>query len=488
MCERTIAEYEEELSRTKEEKERQHQLLDAVFKKHQVVLHRTDVHQLVLRHHQRPLQQQEEPQPPHIKEEEEELWTTPEGECLLGQEEADLTKFPLTVVSVKTEEHEDKPPESSQLHHSPDVQQLTISREDHPLQSQEEPQPPHIKEEEEEELWDNQAVEHLFRSEEEDFTKFPLTAASVKAEDHEDKPPESFQFHHSPSKENRGVEPSSSTSPTTTEADGDRCGGSHADKLLAPLSDSDDTWSHSPKDEDTQEPLSNTDGEDDIRTHIENKHSECSKKKMGNKSLICSVCDKNFSYKSDWTQHMRTHTGEKPFICSVCGKNFAQKFSLTGHMRTHTGEKPFTCPVCGESFSFKGNLTRHMQTHTGEKPFSCSVCGKSFSEKSHLLSHVRTHTGEKPFTCLLCGEKFSSKRNLTRHMQTHTGEKPYRCSICDKSCSQKTNLVSHMKTHTGEKPFTCSVCCESFPSKRNLTRHMQRHSGKSILGNAVLAL
>ncbi|XP_061748604.1 uncharacterized protein LOC133546792 isoform X2 [Nerophis ophidion] len=114
MCERTIAKYEEELCRTKEEKERQHQLLDAVFKKHQVVLHRTDVQQPP---HIK--EEGEDPQPPHMKEEEEEVWMSQEGECPVGQEEADVSKFPLTVVSVKTEEHEDKPPESSQLHHSP---------------------------------------------------------------------------------------------------------------------------------------------------------------------------------------------------------------------------------------------------------------------------------------------------------------------------------------------------------------------------------
>ncbi|XP_061746780.1 uncharacterized protein LOC133545324 isoform X3 [Nerophis ophidion] len=71
------------------------------------------------RQEERPLQQQEDPQPPHIKEEKEDLWVTQEEEFFPGQEEADLSKFPLTVVSVKTEEHEDKPPESSQLHHSP---------------------------------------------------------------------------------------------------------------------------------------------------------------------------------------------------------------------------------------------------------------------------------------------------------------------------------------------------------------------------------
>ncbi|XP_061784465.1 major histocompatibility complex class I-related gene protein-like isoform X2 [Nerophis lumbriciformis] len=122
MCERMIAKYEEELCPTKEEKERQHQLLDAVFKKHQVVLHRTDIQQPP---HIK--EEEEDPQPPHIKEEEEEVWITQEGECLLGQEEDDVSKFPLTVVSVKTEEHEDKPPESSQLHHSPIVQTHSVT-------------------------------------------------------------------------------------------------------------------------------------------------------------------------------------------------------------------------------------------------------------------------------------------------------------------------------------------------------------------------
>ncbi|XP_061880545.1 uncharacterized protein LOC133632239 isoform X3 [Entelurus aequoreus] len=51
----------------------------------------------------------ETPQPPHIKKEEEELCITQEGECLVGQEETDLTKFPLSILSVKTEDDEEKP-------------------------------------------------------------------------------------------------------------------------------------------------------------------------------------------------------------------------------------------------------------------------------------------------------------------------------------------------------------------------------------------
>ncbi|XP_061746855.1 golgin subfamily A member 6-like protein 6 [Nerophis ophidion] len=208
MCKRTIAEYEEELCPTKEEKGRQQH-------KHQVVLHRTDIHQLI-EHQEECLPHLQgnnltleypqpshfkgdevDPQPPYFKEEE-------EGECPIGQEEADLRKFPLTVVSVKTEEHEDKPPESSQLHHSPNVQQPPQVKEEeddpqspHIKEEDEDPQPPNIKEEEEE-VWITQEGECLLGQEEADLSKFPLIVVSVKTEEHEDKPPESSQLHHSP--------------------------------------------------------------------------------------------------------------------------------------------------------------------------------------------------------------------------------------------------------------------------------------------------
>ncbi|XP_061756255.1 uncharacterized protein LOC133551574 isoform X3 [Nerophis ophidion] len=58
---------------------------------------------------------QETPQPPCIKKEEKELCITQEGECLLGREEADYTKFPLTVVSVKTEDDEEKPQDKDEV-------------------------------------------------------------------------------------------------------------------------------------------------------------------------------------------------------------------------------------------------------------------------------------------------------------------------------------------------------------------------------------
>ncbi|XP_054628545.1 gastrula zinc finger protein XlCGF57.1-like [Dunckerocampus dactyliophorus] len=453
-----------------------------------------DIQKLIARQEECPTLKQEDAQAPHVKEEEEELWTTQVvGQHLQGPEEADLTKLPLNGVSVKTEDHEDKPPESSCWSCPSDVQQLIGHQEEHPTQLQresstlkrEDPQLPHIKEEKEE-LWITQERECLLRPKEAEFTKLPLTVVSVKTEDHEDKPPESSQLHHSPSEENRGAEPPSSSSPQhmTTEAGGDHCGGSQADNVLAPLSDSDDTTSDSPEDE-GREDSSDTDWEVDMRTHTDNKHSKCSKRKTGKRNVTCSVCDKSFVCKSELTKHMRRHTGEKPFGCSSCAKSFFSKSDLTRHMVTHTGEKPFGCSVCAKTFSRKSSLTQHMLTHTGEKPFCCSVCGKSFLFQRDVTQHMRTHTGEKPYSCSVCGKLLSQRSSVVSHMRTHTGEKPFCCSVCAHRFSQKANLVSHMRMHTGQKPFLCSVCGKSYYSQSSFTYHMLKHTGEKVFSCPV---
>nr|XP_057946026.1 gastrula zinc finger protein XlCGF17.1-like [Doryrhamphus excisus] len=295
VLERTIAEYEQELCRTKEENERQRQLLDTVFKKPRE-LHRTD-----------------------------------------GNEE----------------------------------QQGWSSR-----VAQEEPQSPHIKEEKEDHIQELDVVEEI--------TKIGVP---VKSEDKDKVQRE----------EKREVEPpsSSSTQQMTTEADGDHCEGSQAERCFASQSYNDNTSHYS----DTDDEVSKA----DMTCHSDNT------------GWKCSQCNKTFNHRSYLERHMRSHTGEKPFVCSVCGTRCSQKADLKIHTRIHTGEKPFSCSVCGVGFVRRQHLKRHMRTHTRENTYSCSSCNKTFCERTTLVVHMRRHTGEKVFSCSVCDEKFSYKYQINNH-------------------------------------------------------------------------
>ncbi|XP_031135717.1 gastrula zinc finger protein XlCGF57.1-like isoform X4 [Sander lucioperca] len=418
----TIAEYEEELGRSKEENEQQRKLLDAVCNP-EVRLHRADAQQLLVVKKEI---KQEDTKPPRIKEEQEELWISQEGEQLQGLEEADI-KFPFTSVPVKSEDDEEKA-QSSQLHESQTEENREAERTGADGEDCGGPEPA--------------------RNSDPDSPLQPAThektADSSETDDSGDwEEPQSglnsLQNNEEPGSDVEPLQKRTGVPKKVKQFCCSLCGKRFSRKYAL--------TTH-------------------MRLHSEGKH------------LTCSVCKAIFSHSSTLAVHMRTHTGEKPFSCSVCSKRFAQLPTLKQHLTVHTGEKPFSCSVCTKVFAHHSTLRQHLTVHTGEKSFSCSVCRKKFARHSNLTRHLTVHTGEKSFSCSVCDKRFTDYSNLKQHLTVHTGEKPFSCSVCTKVFAHHSNLKQHLTVHTGEKSFSCSVCRQKFSRHSNLTRHLTVHSGE----------
>ncbi|XP_041664285.1 zinc finger protein 320-like [Cheilinus undulatus] len=407
VFERTIAEYEEQLCRCKEENERKQKLLDDV----QLRLYRADNQQLSVHQEEVPSEQQEwsssldqeNTEPPHTKEEVEELWSSQEG--LDG---IYTIKFPFAPVPVKTEDDEEKP-QSSQLHE--------IQSEGKTGADGEECGGP-------EQTW-NSEPETLLHSETQDKTGDCSESETDGSEDW------------------RVTLENDSGLNCVENFDDDR---SDNDKKSHSCSQCSKTFIR--------------------KCHLVT-HMRIHQKK---KPLSCPDCGKRFKHKAHLNSHMFLHAGERPFSSSKYDKTFNKKSTLTNHMLTY-GQGNFSCPRCDKKFNHKSHLNSHMLMHTGEKPFSCHQCDKKFNQKSNLNKHMVIHTGEKPFSCPQCDKKFSQKSNLNKHMVIHTGEKPFSCPQCDKKFSHKSYLTSHMVIHTGEKPFSCELCDQKFSWLTQVKNH-----------------
>ncbi|XP_074543325.1 uncharacterized protein LOC141803261 [Halichoeres trimaculatus] len=413
LFERTIAEYEEQLCRPKED---QHKPLDVVSNP-EIQIHRTDSDQPVVTTKSDPFQQQERnpnpdqgdpPEPPHIKEEQEDLWSSQETEQNQGLEEADVIKF--TFFPVKSEEDDDEQePQSSKIHKT-------------------QPDPMRVDDEGD---CGGSGTDRIFNPE-----------SHLQPPAHEE---------------------TSHSSETVTD-------DSYYDweETTQPHSDSVSLQNRDVAAVD-RECISSS----ECPTSFDQKEQEQKHKrdKKGEKPYSCSVCGNRYHIKTSLTTHMKLHSEGKRFSCSFCKKLFLARAEMVTHMRVHTGEKPFGCSVCGIRFAQSSNLTSHLRVHTGEKPFRCSVCETSFSLRNNLLLHMRIHTGEKPFSCNVCGKTFALHGNLRRHLNVHTGEKQYSCSVCGQSFTQHGTLKRHMTVHTGEKPYSCNVCDKKFARQEYVKKH-----------------
>ena len=110
----------------------------------------------------------------------------------------------------------------------------------------------------------------------------------------------------------------------------------------------------------------------------------------------CTDCGAQFKGNSQLWYHIRTkHLGRR-FVCPQCQCTFASSGGLTQHVRhIHLKLSRYKCEQCGKGYSDRSNYHDHLATHTGARRNVCSICHKQFTFKPGLKAHIlRFHPDE----------------------------------------------------------------------------------------------
>ncbi|KAM8840295.1 uncharacterized protein AB9W97_001174 isoform 2-T2 [Spinachia spinachia] len=236
---------------------------------------------------------------------------------------------------------------------------------------QEDPEPPHVKGEQEE-ICTCEEGEQL-RGLEEAHLKVSFTPA--KSEDDEEAQSSGLYQRQ--------------TDQMDTEGDAKDCGGPEPDRNSG-----------------TEPAPDNSDSSKEIREPQSGLNSLNHDDDDGEVSVSKSRCD----------------AGEKAVVCSELGKSFVKTGPQEDPLIYQIGKESDSCSVCDKFFAQKGRLEKHKRTQTREKPVSCSACEKAFSKSGTLEVHIRSHTRVKPFSCLVCGI-------VNECIENQAGER--RCGACD---------------------------------------------------------
>ena len=215
-----------------------------------------------------------------------------------------------------------------------------------------------------------------------------------------------------------------------------------------------------------------------------------------NKPFKCAVCMKMFKHQTSLTNCLRRHDNpglEYPCTVDDCDSVLKTEEGRRVHMKKHEVETRVVCKICTRVLSTKSELTRHMKNVHGnlEKNFACSVCDFKWATKYQLENHMKIHSN-KIFSCSFegCKSQSNTQYGLNFHFKRKHGKVKHRkpieeierdqnkrfvCEICDKSFKLgKAPLFimnAHRKTHENQESLDCVVkdCTKKIFPKKNMT-------------------
>lgn len=92
---------------------------------------------------------------------------------------------------------------------------------------------------------------------------------------------------------------------------------------------------------------------------------------------------------------MNLHKDVTPsFVCDQCGGSYSTLHTLKEHINDkHTKKKVHSCEVCQREFTNRHLYRNHVVTHSEDRPFACTICTKAFKLKTNLMRHTKRNHG-----------------------------------------------------------------------------------------------
>ncbi|XP_055638442.1 zinc finger protein 888-like [Toxorhynchites rutilus septentrionalis] len=174
----------------------------------------------------------------------------------------------------------------------------------------------------------------------------------------------------------------------------------------------------------------------------------------------CYICDNILENKSDFNDHLKSHTNMLRYKCSQCSTEAkpieaSTVTALNKHFETHGFA--YVCTHCPLRYRTWSSFAYHVRnTHDKQKSeYRCQFCERAFNNSQVHRNHENTHKNliMKRFKCEPCQTFFRSMQHLLQHQTSLVHIKLLQKASTQKQVIKERSAIPSEKNRNDEEMF-----------------------------------